>query len=106
MAAATKTMMPTRNSAICLFVSGSHTFLNVYHLARLEAACGPRSTGGGGVLDRRDVLDPMHGRSRMTIDPITSLQCRTEHVGFSPARQTLLAPSAKRREVSGESHEE
>ena len=30
----------------------------------------------------------------------------TEHVGFSPTRQTLLAPSAKRREVFGESHEE
>ena len=29
----------------------------------------------------------------------------TEHVGFSPTRQTLLAPSAKRREVFGESHE-
>ena len=25
----------------------------------------------------------------------------TEHVGFSPTRQTLLAPSAKRREVEG-----
>ena len=23
---------------------------------------------GGGILDRRDVLDLMHGRSRMTID--------------------------------------
>ena len=29
----------------------------------------------------------------------------TEHVGFSTARQALLAPSAKRREVFGESHE-
>ena len=29
----------------------------------------------------------------------------TEHVGFSPTRQTLPAPSAKRREVIGESHE-
>ena len=29
----------------------------------------------------------------------------TEHVGFSPTRQTLLASSAKRREVFGESHE-
>ena len=28
-----------------------------------------------------------------------------EHVGFSPTRQTLLAPSAKRRDVFGESHE-
>ena len=32
---------------------------------------------GGGVLDRRDVLDLMHGRGRMTIDPpLASLQCR------------------------------
>ena len=29
----------------------------------------------------------------------------TEHVGFSPTRETLLAPSTKRREVFGESHE-
>ena len=29
----------------------------------------------------------------------------TEHVGFAPTRQTLLAPSAKRRDVFGESHE-
>ena len=29
----------------------------------------------------------------------------TEHVGFSRTRQTLLAPSAKRREVFGEPHE-
>ena len=28
----------------------------------------------------------------------------TEHVGFSPTRQTLLAPRAKRLEVFGESH--
>ena len=40
----------------------------------------------------------MHGRSRMTIDPrIPTMQGRT--------RQTLLEPSAKRREVFGESHE-
>ncbi|CAM9415234.1 unnamed protein product [Laminaria digitata] len=29
----------------------------------------------------------------------------TEHVGFSPTRQISLAPSAKRREVFGESRE-
>ena len=29
----------------------------------------------------------------------------TEHVGFSPIRQTLFAPTAKRREVLGESQE-
>ena len=29
----------------------------------------------------------------------------TEHVGFSPTRRTMRAPSAKRREVLGEPHE-
>ena len=29
----------------------------------------------------------------------------TEHVGFSPTRQILLTPSAKHREVLGESNE-
>ena len=49
----------------------------------------------------------MHGRSRMTIAirPSHPYYAGTEHVGFSPTRQTLLAPSAKRREVFGESHE-
>ena len=52
------------------------------------------------------VLDIMHGRSRMTIDPcIPTYHAGTEHVGFSPTRQALFAPSEKRREVSGESHE-
>ena len=43
----------------------------------------------------------VHGRSRMTIfiDP----RARTKHAGFSPTRQAVLAPSAKRREVLGES---
>ena len=44
----------------------------------------------------------MHGRSRKTIYP--RIPIMPEHVGFSPTRQTLLAPSAKRREVFGESH--
>ena len=47
----------------------------------------------------------MHGRSRMTIDPRIPTNTGTEHVGFSPTRQTSLAPSARRREVFGESHE-
>ena len=62
--------------------------------------------GRGGVLDRGDVLDLMHGRSQMTIDrPSHPYNAGTEHVGFPPTRQRLLAPSANRREVSGESHE-
>ena len=32
-------------------------------------AGGNPAGGGGGVLDGRDVLDLMHGRSRMTIEP-------------------------------------
>ena len=49
----------------------------------------------------------MHGRSRMTIGyrPLHTYNAGTEHVGFSPTRQTLLAPSAKRLEEFGESHE-
>ena len=37
--------------------------------------------------------------------PSQPYYARTEHVGFSPTRQTLVAPRAKRREVLGESHE-
>ena len=37
--------------------------------------------------------------------PLHPTNAEMEHVGFSLARQTLLAPSAKRREVSGESLE-
>ena len=49
----------------------------------------------------------MHGRSGMTIAirPSHSYYAGTEHVGFSPTRQALPAPSARRREVLGESHE-
>ena len=56
--------------------------------------------GGGGIQF-------VHGRSRMTIwyRPSHPYYAETEHVGFSPTRQTLLAPSAKRRQLFGESHE-
>ena len=49
----------------------------------------------------------IHGRSGMTvaIRPLHPYNAGTEHVGFSPTRQTLLAPSAKRREVFSGSHE-
>ena len=49
----------------------------------------------------------MHGRSGMTIwcRPSHPYNGGTEHVGFSPTRQALLAPSAKRREVFDRSHE-
>ena len=39
----------------------------------------------------------------MTIGPSHPYNAGTENVGFSLSRQTLLAPSTKRREVSGES---
>ena len=41
------------------------------------------------------------GRSRVTIDPRIPTMPERRHVGFSPTRQTLLAPSAKPREVWG-----
>ena len=47
----------------------------------------------------------MNSRSRMTIDPRIPTNAGMEHVGFSPTRQISRAPSAKRREVLGESHE-
>ena len=47
----------------------------------------------------------MHGRSRTAIGPRELAYAGTEHVGFSPTRQTMLGPSAKRCEVLGESHE-
>ena len=48
----------------------------------------------------------LHGRSRMyDHTPSHPDNAGTEHVGFSPTMQTLLAPRATRREVSGESHE-
>ena len=56
-------------------------------------------SGGGGVLSLCMAVVVC-----MTI-AIRPYYAETEHVGFSPTRQTLLAPSAKRREVFGESHE-
>ena len=56
-----------------------------------------RTSCGGGC-----VLIIMHGRIRKTSHPYNA---GTEYVGFSPTRQTLLARSAKHREVLGESHE-
>ena len=40
-------------------------------------------------------LDIMHGGIRMTIDPSYPYNAGAEHVGFSPTRQTLPAPSSK-----------
>ena len=46
-----------------------------------------------------------HGRSRRTVDPRIPTMPGRSTSGFSPTRQILLAPSAYRREVLGESHE-
>ena len=56
------------------------------------------ATDGGGCTHA------VHGRIRTT-GPSHPKNAGTGHVRFSPTRQILLAPSAKRREVSGESHE-
>ena len=61
-----------------------------------------RARGGG-----EGSTHSMHSRSRMTIwyRPSHPYYTGTEHVEFSPTRQTPRAPSAKRREVLGESHD-
>ena len=66
---------------------------------------GVRVVAGGGEGGVYSIF--MHSRSRMPIAIRPSRPCYagTEHVGFSPTRQTLLAPSAKHREVFGKSHE-
>ena len=47
-----------------------------------------------------------HGRSRMAINPrVPNMSGHGTHVGFTLTRQISLAPTAKRREVFGESHE-
>ena len=46
----------------------------------------------------------MHGRSLSDCSPSHPYNARSEHVGFAPSRQTLLAPSAKRHGVFGESN--
>ena len=51
------------------------------------------------------MLDTMHGRSRYGHRPSHPYNAGTEYVGFLPTKQTLLAPSAKRRDVFGDSHE-
>ena len=61
---------------------------------------------GREVLDRRNVLDLIYGRSHMAIDPRIPTMLGRSVSGFHrPGRHRLLAPSAKRREVSGESQE-
>ena len=53
------------------------------------------SRGGGGGRGEGGCTQFVHEGSRMTIDPRIPTMPGTKHVGFSPTRQTLLAPSAK-----------
>ena len=51
------------------------------------------------------VLISCRSLQTIAIRPSRPYYAGTEHVGFSPTRQTSRAPSTKRREVFGESHE-
>ena len=64
-------------------------------------------TSRGVILGGGGVLDIMHARGRMNIDPRIPTNAGTEkHTGFSPTKRTLLiAASAERREVFGEVQE-
>ena len=61
--------------------------------------------GWKGGVEGGGVLIIMHGRSRMTIDPRIPTMPGRSTSGFRRPGRHLLAPSAKRREVFGESHE-
>ena len=61
--------------------------------------------GGGAGGRGRGGVHFVHGGSRMTVDPrIPTLPGWSASCFHQPGRH-LLAPSAKRREVFGESHE-
>ena len=74
-----------------LLPSSTH-FIFFRHLTSNYSPKDTLNSGGG-------VHIVMYGRSGMTIDPRIPYNARTQHVGFSPTRQTLLAQSAKRRGV-------
>ena len=60
-------------------MDGSRQGKNWLKFSRDKMRSKERTVGGrgeGGAVDRRDVLDLMHGRSRMTIDPRIPTQCR------------------------------
>ena len=63
----------------------------------------PGERGGGGGIGCAQFV---HGRSRMTIDPrIPTMPGRSTPGFHQPGIHCLHQPSAKRREVFGESHE-
>ena len=67
------------------------------------------SAAAGGVFDRRDVLDPMQGRSRMTVDPRIPTMPGRNMSGFHrpgrhcwhQARSTVRCPASR---MKGELH--
>ena len=67
---------------------------------------GLRRAGGGRRSVGGEYTQFVHGRSRIAVRcrPLHPYNAGTEHVGFSQTRQALLAPSAQRHEVFGESH--
>ena len=75
-----------------------------YDIRSRDVDRGEGRGGGGGVLERRYVIDLMHGRSRMTVDPRIPTIPRRSMSGFYRPGRHCLQPSAKHREVSGESH--
>ena len=50
----------------------------------------PPRGGGGRAGVWGGVLVVIHGHTLETIDPLHPYKARTEHVGFSPPRQTFL----------------
>ena len=66
----------------------------------MRCVVGARARGGEGGTQF------VHGGSRMAIDLSLLCRDRARRVCTNHWRQTLLAPSTKRREVFGESHEE
>ena len=71
--------------------------------ARKEVRGGEGRKGGegGGVLDRRNVFDLMHGRSRMTVDPRIPTMPGRSMLGFHrPGKHCLHHARRKGREVS------
>ena len=62
--------------------------------------------GGEGRKGRaRGLVKTMHGGNLSDNRPSHLYNTGTERVGFSPTRQALHTPSAKRCEVFGESHD-
>ena len=66
----------------------------------VKGETGQRLGGERGVVHSAHSWPPSYDRI-----PSLLYNAGTEHVGFSPTRQILLAPSPKRREVLNESHE-